>query len=54
MMADRSVWLEAALNGPWARALQPAMPITVGELVAEGIAWAQAGACSSVSDCLLG
>jgi uncharacterized protein (DUF849 family) len=43
-MADRAVWLEAALNGPWARALQPAMPITVGELVAEGIACAQAGA----------
>ena len=43
-MADRSVWLEAALNGPWARALQPAMPITVGELVADGIACARAGA----------
>jgi uncharacterized protein (DUF849 family) len=43
-MADRTVWLEAALNGPWARALQPAMPITVGELVADGIACAQAGA----------
>ena len=43
-MTTRSVWLEAALNGPWARALQPAMPITVGELVAEGIACAQAGA----------
>ena len=43
-MTDRTVWLEAALNGPWARALQPAIPITVGELVAEGIACAQAGA----------
>ena len=43
-MADRSVWLEAALNGPWARALQPAMPITVGELVADGIACARARA----------
>jgi 3-keto-5-aminohexanoate cleavage enzyme len=43
-MADRTVWLEAALNGPWARALQPAIPITVGELVADGIACAQAGA----------
>lgn len=43
-MADRTVWLEAALNGPWARTLQPAMPITVGELVADGIACAQAGA----------
>ena len=52
-MTDRTVWLEAALNGPWTRALQPATPITVGELVAERIACAQAGACS-VSDCLLG
>jgi uncharacterized protein (DUF849 family) len=43
-MATRSIWLEAALNGPWARTLQPAMPITVGELVAEGIACARAGA----------
>jgi 3-keto-5-aminohexanoate cleavage enzyme len=43
-MADRTVWLEAALNGPWARALQPAIPVTVGELVADGIACAQAGA----------
>ena len=43
-MTTRSVWLEAALKGLWARALQPAMPIRVGELVAEGIACAQAGA----------
>jgi uncharacterized protein (DUF849 family) len=40
----RSVWLEAALNGPWGRTLQPKMPVTVGELVAEGIACARAGA----------
>jgi 3-keto-5-aminohexanoate cleavage enzyme len=43
-MTTRSVWLEAALNGPWARTLQPGMPITVGELVTEGIACARAGA----------
>jgi uncharacterized protein (DUF849 family) len=43
-MADRTIWLEAALNGPWARTLQPLMPITVGELVADGIACARAGA----------
>jgi 3-keto-5-aminohexanoate cleavage enzyme len=43
-MADRSVWLEVALNGPWGRALQPGMPVTVGELVAEGIVCAKAGA----------
>jgi uncharacterized protein (DUF849 family) len=43
-MANQSIWLEVALNGPWGRALQPGMPITVGELVAEGIACARAGA----------
>jgi 3-keto-5-aminohexanoate cleavage enzyme len=41
---NRSVWLEVALNGPWGRTLQPGMPITVGELIAEGIACAKAGA----------
>lgn len=43
-MADRTVWLEAALNGPWGRTLQPNMPVTVGELITDGIACAQAGA----------
>ena len=43
-MTNRSIWLEVALNGPWARALQPRIPITVDELVAEGIACARAGA----------
>lgn len=39
-----SVWLEAALNGPWTRAVQPGIPITVAEIVADGIACAEAGA----------
>jgi uncharacterized protein (DUF849 family) len=43
-MMNPAVWLEVALNGPWGRALQPRMPITVGELVTEGIACARAGA----------
>ena len=38
------VWLEAALNGPWTRARQPRIPVTVEEIVADGIACAQAGA----------
>lgn len=38
------VWLEAALNGPWTRARQPRIPITVEEIVADGIACAKAGA----------
>jgi 3-keto-5-aminohexanoate cleavage enzyme len=39
-----TVWIEAALNGPWGRARQPAIPIAVEEIVAEGIAAAEAGA----------
>lgn len=40
----RRVWLEAALNGPWTRSRQPRIPVTVSEIVADGIACAQAGA----------
>ncbi len=38
------VWLEVALNGPWSRDLQPDIPVTVDEIVADGIACARAGA----------
>jgi uncharacterized protein (DUF849 family) len=38
------VWIEAALNGPWSRALQPGIPDTVEAIIAEGIACARAGA----------
>lgn len=38
------IWLEAALNGPWTRARQPDIPITVEEIIADGVACAQAGA----------
>ena len=41
---SRKVWLEAALNGPWTRKNQPRIPITVAEVVADGIAVAEAGA----------
>jgi uncharacterized protein (DUF849 family) len=41
---DRKVWLEVALNGPWSRARQPGIPVAVREIVADGIACAQAGA----------
>ena len=44
MAAPGKVWIEAALNGPWGRERQPGMPITVEEIVADGIAVAQAGA----------
>jgi 3-keto-5-aminohexanoate cleavage enzyme len=39
-----STWIEAALNGPWGRERQPRMPVTVDEIVAEGIACAGEGA----------
>ena len=37
-------WLEAAPNGPWTRKNQPRIPITVDEIVADGIAAAHEGA----------
>lgn len=39
----RRVWIEAALNGPWGRERQPLIPLTVDEIVADGIAVARAG-----------
>ena len=39
-----TVWLEAALNGPWGRERQPGVPITVDECVEEGVACVEAGA----------
>ena len=38
------VWIEAALNGAWTRERQPAIPISIEEIVADGIAAAKAGA----------
>lgn len=43
-MAKQPTWLEVALNGPWGRQLQPKIPITVREIVADGIACAREGA----------
>ncbi|WP_326837569.1 3-keto-5-aminohexanoate cleavage protein [Amycolatopsis rhabdoformis] len=37
-------WVETALNGPWRREHQPRLPVGVEQLVAEGIACADAGA----------
>src|SRR5438270_797529 len=37
-------WLEVALNGSWGRALQPGIPVSVAEIIAEGIACAREGA----------
>jgi uncharacterized protein (DUF849 family) len=38
------VWLEAALNGPWGRERQPDIPVTIAEIIADGVACAAAGA----------
>ncbi|MCX7309391.1 MAG: 3-keto-5-aminohexanoate cleavage protein [Afipia sp.] len=38
------VWIEAALNGPWTREKQPGIPVAVEDIVADGIAAANAGA----------
>ncbi|HUR73473.1 MAG TPA: 3-keto-5-aminohexanoate cleavage protein [Sporichthya sp.] len=40
----RAVWVEAAVNGPWSRRWQPGIPVSVEEIVADGIACAEAGA----------
>jgi len=42
-MAHRT-WLEVALNGPWGRKRQPGIPVSVAEIVAEGVACAREGA----------
>lgn len=38
------VWLEVALNGPWSRERQPAIPIHADEIVEQAIACAEEGA----------
>ncbi|MFA6265298.1 MAG: 3-keto-5-aminohexanoate cleavage protein [Pseudolabrys sp.] len=38
------VWIEAALNGAWTRERQPAIPIAIDEIIADGVAAAEAGA----------
>ena len=44
-MSEKSaVWLEVAVNGPWSRERQPAIPITEDEIVEQAIACAHEGA----------
>jgi 3-keto-5-aminohexanoate cleavage enzyme len=38
------VWIEAAVNGPWGRKRRPLTPITPEDIIADGIACAEAGA----------
>lgn len=39
-----NIWIEAALNGPWGRERQPGIPITVAQIISDGLAAADAGA----------
>ncbi len=43
-MSQNKTWLEVSLNGPWSRDRQPLIPISVAEIVEQGVACAQAGA----------
>jgi 3-keto-5-aminohexanoate cleavage enzyme len=41
---NKPIWIEAAINGPWGTEHQPGIPITIPEIVADGIAAVEAGA----------
>lgn len=43
-MDNHKTWLEVSLNGSWGRAKQPRIPLSVEEIVQDGIACAKAGA----------
>jgi uncharacterized protein (DUF849 family) len=38
------IWIEAAINGPWGVERQPGIPISISDIVADGIAAVEAGA----------
>jgi 3-keto-5-aminohexanoate cleavage enzyme len=40
----RKTWLEVALNGPWGRARQPGIPVSVPDIVEQATACVRAGA----------
>lgn len=44
MDAYNKTWLEVSLNGPWGRVKQPGIPVSVREIVDQGIACVKAGA----------
>jgi uncharacterized protein (DUF849 family) len=43
-MAVQKTWLEVSLNGPWGKAKQPGIPVSVQDIVEQGVACANAGA----------
>ncbi len=40
----KKTWIEVALNGAWTRRIQPRIPVTAVEIIAEGVACVRAGA----------
>lgn len=40
----QATWIEVALNGAWSKRLQPNIPVSAAEVIAEGIACVEAGA----------
>lgn len=42
--AKSKTWLEVALNGPWTAGRQPGIPVTVRDIVEQGVACVKAGA----------
>src|SRR5882672_7337427 len=43
-MSPAKTWLEVSLNGPWGKRQQPGIPVTVREIVEQGVACVRAGA----------
>src|SRR6185295_3779283 len=43
-METQKTILEVSLNGPWGRGRQPGIPVSVSEIVEQGVACAKAGA----------
>ena len=44
LVMQNKTWLEVALNGPWGKKAQPGIPISVADIVAQGIECARDGA----------
>jgi uncharacterized protein (DUF849 family) len=42
--ATNKTWLEVSLNGPWGRERQPGIPVSVRDIVAQGVDCVKAGA----------
>ena len=43
-MTKPTIWVEAAINGPWGKERQPGIPVAMPDIIANGVAAAEAGA----------